>query len=144
MAPRVLIITALVGAGHELPARALGDQFVAEVPGCGVHIMASANALVHSTGGNTILAAHIRGCTPISYGWGRGHIRLHNRAFRRHGIADVVTSQHELAGAIARAVRSTRMPDTSLAWLPSASSAVMDLLGGARPLESPMAGSATR
>src|SRR5450631_2737561 len=38
MPPRVLIITALVGAGHELPARALGEQFARDVPGCEVHV----------------------------------------------------------------------------------------------------------
>jgi UDP-N-acetylglucosamine:LPS N-acetylglucosamine transferase len=90
--------------------------------------MAAADALVHSTGGNTILEAHIRGCTPISYGWGRGHVRLHNRAFRRCGIADVVATEHDLAGAITRAITSPRTPDTSFAHLPSATSVVMDLL----------------
>jgi processive 1,2-diacylglycerol beta-glucosyltransferase len=90
--------------------------------------MAAANVLVHSTGGNTILEAHVRGCTPISYGWGRGHIRLHNRGFRRFGIADVVTTHAELAGAISRAIASARTPDTSFAHLPSAASVVMDLL----------------
>lgn len=93
--------------------------------------MAAANAIVHSTGGNTILEAHIRGCTPISYGWGRGHVRMHNRAFRRFGIADVVTTKDELAGAITRAVASTRMPDTSFAQLPSAAGVVMELVGQA-------------
>lgn len=91
--------------------------------------MAAANALVHSTGGNTIIEAHMRGCTPISYGWGRGHIRLHNRAFRERGIAEVVATEAELAGAIRRAVAIERVPDVSFADLPSAASAVMELIG---------------
>jgi processive 1,2-diacylglycerol beta-glucosyltransferase len=98
--------------------------------------MAAANALVHSTGGNTIIEAHMRGCTPISYGWGRGHIRMHNNAFRRFGIADVVTTQSDLAGAIRRAIASTRTPDTSFAHLPSAASTVMALIG-APPMTAP-------
>ena len=55
--------------------------------------MAAADALVHSTGGLTILEAHIRGCAPISYGWGRGHLRPNNAAFVRYGIAEVVTTR---------------------------------------------------
>ena len=49
--------------------------------------LAAADALVHSTGGLTVLEALMRGCPAISYGWGRGHVRLHNRAFRRFGLA---------------------------------------------------------
>jgi hypothetical protein len=84
---------------------------------------------VHSTGGNTIIEAHMRGCTPISYGWGRGHIRVHNRAFQQYGIAEVVATQGELAGAIRRAVVIDRVPDASFAHLPSAASTVMNLIG---------------
>ena len=50
--------------------------------------LAAANALVHSTGGLTVLEAYMRGCPAISYGWGRGHIRVNNAAFRRYGLAD--------------------------------------------------------
>ena len=45
--------------------------------------MAAADVLVHSTGGLTVLESLMRGSRPISYGWGRGHIRVNNRAFRR-------------------------------------------------------------
>ena len=38
-------------------------------------LMGAADALVHSTAGLTVLEAWIRGCRPISYGWGVGHIR---------------------------------------------------------------------
>ena len=44
--------------------------------------LAAADALVHSTAGLTVLEAIIRGCPVISYGWGRGHIRANNRAYR--------------------------------------------------------------
>ena len=37
--------------------------------------LAAADALVHSTGGLTVLEALMRGCPAISYGWGRGHVR---------------------------------------------------------------------
>ena len=67
--------------------------------------MAAADALVHSTGGLTVLEALMRGCPPISYGWGRGHVRVNNRAFRRFGLAEVVEHRAELAPALDRALR---------------------------------------
>ncbi len=92
--------------------------------------MAAADALVHSTGGLTILEAHIRGCAPISYGWGRGHLRPNNAAFVRYGIAEVVTTRPGLAAALGRALRARRAPDLSFARLPSAASEVLALAGG--------------
>ena len=71
--------------------------------------LAAADALVHSTGGLTVLEAYMRGCPTISYGWGRGHIRVNNAAFRRFGIAEVVGG----AGGARRrrsAARSRRAP----------------------------------
>jgi processive 1,2-diacylglycerol beta-glucosyltransferase len=132
--PGVRMVVCLCGHNSELAdglRHRLGDDPRIRIEGFTDQIsdfMAAADALVHSTGGNTILEAHIRGCTPISYGWGRGHIRLHNRAFRRCGIADVVATEHDLAGAITRAVASPRTPDASFAHLPSAASVVMDLV----------------
>ena len=61
--------------------------------------LAAADALVHSTGGLTVHEAQIRGCPTISYGWGRGHVRRNNAAFRRFGLADVVTDRSELHAA---------------------------------------------
>ena len=87
--------------------------------------LAAADALVHSTGGLTILEAHIRGCPAISYGWGRGHIRLHNAAFRRYGLAEVVTSKDELATALRRALQKRKPQDLSFSELPSAASVVL-------------------
>ena len=133
--PRVELVVCLCGRNRELAEalrRRLGanprirvEDFTEQIS----DYMAAANALVHSTGGNTIIEAHIRGCTPISYGWGRGHIRMHNRAFQRFGIAEVVASQPELAGAIRRAIVADRVPDTSFARLPSAATTVLELLG---------------
>ncbi len=87
--------------------------------------LAAADALVHSTGGLTILEAHIRGCPAISYGWGRGHIRVHNAAFRRFGLADVVASRDELAAALRRALEGRKPQDLSFSELPSAASVVL-------------------
>jgi UDP-N-acetylglucosamine:LPS N-acetylglucosamine transferase len=90
--------------------------------------LAAADALVHSTGGLTVLEAHIRGCPTISYGWGRGHIRVNNAAFRRYGIAEVVAGPRELNVALRAALRSEPVPGMSLGTLPSAASLVLALV----------------
>ncbi len=90
--------------------------------------LAAADALVHSTGGLTVLEAYVRGCPAISYGWGRGHIRANNEAFRRYGIADVVGTQQELARALRRALASRPAPALLLGTLPSAASLVLALV----------------
>jgi UDP-N-acetylglucosamine:LPS N-acetylglucosamine transferase len=87
--------------------------------------LAAADALVHSTGGLTVLEAHIRGCPTISYGWGRGHLRAQNEAFRRFGFAEVVTTRAQLAVALARALAARKPQQLSFAELPSAASVVL-------------------
>jgi UDP-N-acetylglucosamine:LPS N-acetylglucosamine transferase len=87
--------------------------------------LAAADALIHSTGGLTILEAHIRGCPTISYGWGRGHLRAQNAAFRRFGFAEVVTSRAALAAALERALAARKPQQLSIAELPSAASIVL-------------------
>ena len=88
--------------------------------------LAAADALIHSTAGLTILEAHIRGCPAISFGWGRGHIRMNNTAFRRFGLADVAIGADELRAALSRALARRKAQDLSFAALPSAASVVLD------------------
>ncbi len=91
--------------------------------------LASADALVHSTGGLTVLEANIRGCPTISYGWGRGHVRANNEAFERFGLAEVAGTRVELVAALERALGGRRRAaDLSLAALPSAASLVLALI----------------
>jgi len=89
--------------------------------------MAAADALVHSTGGLTVLEALMQGCPAISYGWGRGHLRVNNRAFVRFGLAEVVDNRPELRSALARALAGGRTSTTSFSCLPSAASIVLAL-----------------
>jgi processive 1,2-diacylglycerol beta-glucosyltransferase len=89
--------------------------------------LAAGDALVHSTAGLTVLEAHVRGCPTISYGWGRGHIRANNEAFRRYGIAEVAHTRPELAEALSSALTGRRTPGLTLAALPSAASLVLAL-----------------
>jgi UDP-N-acetylglucosamine:LPS N-acetylglucosamine transferase len=90
-------------------------------------LMAAADALVHSTAGLTVLEAWIRGCTPISYGWGVAHIRVNNAAFERFGIAHVAGSRAELRDALHEALASQRHPFTAYGELPSAAGEVLKL-----------------
>jgi hypothetical protein len=68
-------------------------------------LMAAADVLVHSTAGLTVLEALMEGCRVISYGWGHGHVRVNNEAYRRFSLARVATDRAEL-----RAPSSARSP----------------------------------
>jgi UDP-N-acetylglucosamine:LPS N-acetylglucosamine transferase len=87
--------------------------------------LAAADALVHSTGGLTVLEALMRGCPAISYGWGRGHVRLNNRAFAEFGLAAVVERRSGLRPALERAFRNGRTATDAFDALPSAASLVL-------------------
>jgi processive 1,2-diacylglycerol beta-glucosyltransferase len=89
--------------------------------------LAAVDVLVHSTGGLTVLEALMRGCPAISYGWGRGHVRINNRAFERFGLARVVPSRELLAAALRDTLAAPRRSDPRFATLPSASSFVLAL-----------------
>jgi len=132
--PGVDVVACLCGRNDELRAR-LADRYVGEervrLVGFTDRMsdwLAAADALIHSTGGLTVLEAHVRGCPAISYGWGRGHIRANNDAYRRHGLADVVGSARELEHALADALRRRPAPGLALAALPSAASLVLSLV----------------
>lgn len=87
--------------------------------------LAAGDVLVHSTGGLTVLEALMRGCRAISYGWGRGHVRLNNRAFQQFGLAEVAETRADLRRMLAEAIRAGRQPVTSFADLRSAASYVV-------------------
>jgi processive 1,2-diacylglycerol beta-glucosyltransferase len=86
--------------------------------------LAAADALVHSTGGLTVLEALMRGCPAISYGWGRGHVRANNTAFKRFGLAQVAGTPAALRSAVASALDQGRIA-VDLSDLPSAASFVL-------------------
>jgi UDP-N-acetylglucosamine:LPS N-acetylglucosamine transferase len=91
--------------------------------------LAAADVLIHSSAGLTMLEAQMSGTWAISYGWGVGHIRVNNRAFRRFGLAAVATTPEELAGALGAALGAPRPRDQAFAALPTAAGAVLELAG---------------
>ena len=91
--------------------------------------LAAADVLIHSTGGLTVLEAHMRGCPTISFGWGRGHVRRHNDAFVEFGLAEVVSAAADLPDALSRAFAVRKNADLSYAEIAFGGRA----RGGSRP-----------
>ena len=131
----VALVVALCGRNEELRARARGGlRLECARPGGRVHRpherMARALPTRSSTrpGGLTVLEANMRGCPTISFGWGRGHVRVNNEAFRRFGLAQVArTRSRAQIGAPALAGGTSR-GRLSFAALPSAASLVLALI----------------
>ena len=92
-------------------------------------LMAAADVLVHSTAGLTVLEAWIRGCRPVSYGWGIAHIRINNAAYERFGIAEVARDRDQLRAAIERGLAAPRRPHPEYGRLPRAADEVLALVG---------------
>ena len=89
-------------------------------------LMAAADVLVHSTAGLTVLEALMEGCRVVSYGWGHGHVRVNNEAYRRFGLARVAADRAELRRALADALADPRASDRSFESLPEAASLVLE------------------
>lgn len=132
---RVVAVIVLCGRSEQLKAR-LGRRFGGDqrVQLWGFtermsELMGAADVLIHSTAGLTVLEAWIRGCRPISYGWGVAHIRLNNQAFERFGIAQVAPDRDALRAALERALDAAREPHPEYGQLPTAASEILSLAG---------------
>ena len=97
-------------------------------------VLASANVLIHSSVGLTVLEAIIRGCPVISYGFGYGHVRVSNHALERFKLAQVARSPRELGPAIERALAQQPEPDTSFAARPSTAGMILGSTRRVQPL----------
>ncbi len=95
--------------------------------------LAAADVLVHSTAGLTVLEAELCGTWAVSFGWGVGHIRLNNRAYRRFGLAAVATTPIELAAALRQGLAAPRERPDWYAELPAASDATLELMRHGTP-----------
>lgn len=116
------------GARDRLRAAYVGDDRV-QVWGFTdrmVTLLSAADVLIHSTAGLTVLEALMCDCRVISYGWGRGHIRLNNLAYERLGIVSVARNRPQLARALIQALAAPplgpQVPD-----LPAAADLVLGL-----------------
>jgi UDP-N-acetylglucosamine:LPS N-acetylglucosamine transferase len=89
--------------------------------------LAAADVLVHSTAGLTVLEAEMCGTWAISYGWGVGHIRINNAAYRRFGLAAVAANERELAAELRTALAAPRPRDGGFAELPQAADVIREL-----------------
>jgi processive 1,2-diacylglycerol beta-glucosyltransferase len=115
-----------VGTRHGSDPRVRPLGFTDRMP----ELMAAADVLVHSTAGLTVLEAAICGCRTISYGWGRGHIRVNNRAFAATGLAAVAPDRPALAAALRDALPHPRERDASWHSLPAAADVLLEHFGG--------------
>ncbi len=97
-------------------------------------VLASADVLIHSSVGLTVLEALIRGCPVISYGFGYGHVRVSNEALERHRLAQVAKSTAELGPAIERALAGGAVPDTSFTRRPSTAALILGSTRRIKPL----------
>jgi processive 1,2-diacylglycerol beta-glucosyltransferase len=124
-------VVALTGLNQRLQTSLearFGDDALVRVEGFTEQMadwLAAADAVIHSTGGLTAYEALLRGCPMVSYGWGRGHIRKHNEAFRRHGLATVAATRPQLQRALADALARGPMPTAPVDGLPTAASFVL-------------------
>lgn len=131
---------AVVVCGHAdavraaIDARFAGDArvrtlgFTTRLP----ELFAAADALVHTTAGLTVLEAIMCGCPPISYGWGRAHIRANDRAYARHGLAAVARDRSALCAALRTALERPPALAGGFAALPDAADEVAALAGVTR------------
>jgi len=99
--------------------------------------MAAADVLVHSTAGLTVLEAQLCGTHAVSFGWGVGHIRLNNAAYRRFGLAHVARDREELAGLLPGLLARPRERDLDYSALPPAAGAVLGLVTRPRAVPAP-------
>jgi UDP-glucose 4-epimerase len=89
-------------------------------------VLAASDALIHSSGGLTILEAIIRGCPVISYGFSYGHVRATNVAIERFGLARVARRERDIAPALHQALEHRPEPDGSFARRPSTASLILN------------------
>ncbi len=71
-------------------------------------LLSAADALVHSTGGVTVLEALACSCPVIAYGAPPGHARLTAEALVREGLSQLALSPDELAASLRNALERPR------------------------------------
>jgi hypothetical protein len=88
-------------------------------------LLATADALVHSTGGVTCLEALVRGCPIVAYGAPPGHAPRTARVMASLALLQSADSPSQLVAALGRAVLQPAAQRPRLASAPSAGSLVL-------------------
>jgi UDP-N-acetylglucosamine:LPS N-acetylglucosamine transferase len=88
-------------------------------------LLAAADALVHSTGGVTVLEAAVRRCPVIAYGFPAGHLGAVTREMVTLGAVDHASSGDELLAVLARLIEDPPTRNAVLEPAPSAASLVL-------------------
>jgi len=124
-------VVCLAGRNAELEAQ-LQSAFagVDRVSVCGFldemsDLLAAADALVHSTGGVTVLEAAVRGCPVIAYGFPAGHLGTVTREMVALGVVDHASSTDELLLVLTRLIQDPPLREAVIELAPSAASLVL-------------------
>ena len=89
-------------------------------------LLAAADALVHSTGGVTVLEALARGCPVIAYGAPPGHAQLTAKALAKEGLGTLAASPEELTSSLRNALESPRAVTEKALAAPSCARLVLE------------------
>ena len=89
-------------------------------------LLAAADALVHSTGGVTVLEALARDCPVIAYGAPPGHARLTAKALVKQGLGRLALSPEELAASLRSVLEHPRAATEATLTAPSCARLVLE------------------
>ena len=89
-------------------------------------LLAAADALVHSTGGVTVLEALARNCPVIAYGAPPGHARLTAEALVKEGLGRLARSPEELTASLRSVLESPRATAKATSSVPSCARLVLE------------------
>jgi processive 1,2-diacylglycerol beta-glucosyltransferase len=101
-------------------------------------LLAAADALVHSTGGVTVLEALARNCPVIAYGAPPGHARLTAKALVKQGLGRLALSPEELAASLRSVLERPRAAAETASSAPSCARLVLEATP--RPTATPALG----
>jgi processive 1,2-diacylglycerol beta-glucosyltransferase len=95
-------------------------------------LLAAADALVHSTGGVTVLEALARNCPVIAYGAPPGHARLTAKALVKQGLGRLALSPEELTASLRSVLELSRPASKVTLTAPSCARLVLETVPRAR------------
>jgi processive 1,2-diacylglycerol beta-glucosyltransferase len=88
-------------------------------------LLAAADALIHSTGGVTVLEASVRGCPTVAYGAPRGHLGTVTREMAALGLVEHASSPDHLLRVLEAILGRRVRPVPARSSAPSAASIIL-------------------